>query len=271
MTPVAEIIRGQGPLIVSMPHIGREIPAAISAILTSSARNTPDADYHIDALYDFLDRENVTIVKSTYSRYVVDVNRPRSGENLYPGRPASGPCPLTTFEGEAIYLAGHEPDEAEEGERLDVYWSAFHRVLQAEIDRVRAAHGFALLWDAHSIKARLPRLFEGKLIDFNFGTNSGLSCAPQFGERLCRIAEQAGYTAVLDGRFKGGFITRHYGKPTESVYAVQLELSWDTYLDDRTLELDPQLAPKVIPVLKALIAEVQRECLRLAQEGPSSK
>jgi len=224
---------GASPLLVSIPHLGTELPEAIAARLSPAARALPDTDWHLDRLYDFLDELDASVLQASYSRYVIDLNRPPDDESLYPGRTTTGLVPLETFFGEPVYRAGVQPDPDEVASRREQYWQPYHARLQRTLDELRARHGFALLWDAHSIRSTVPRLFDGRLPDFNLGTADGRSCAQALSARLHAIAADAtGFTSVLDGRFKGGYITRRYGRPDEGVHAVQLELSMAAYMDD---------------------------------------
>lgn len=246
---------GKAPLLVSMPHVGLHIPDDIANRMTPLALTVSDTDWHIDRLYDFLDDLGALVIVATHSRYVVDLNRPPDGASLYPGQATTGLCPATTFDGEPLYK-DDAPDEAEIARRVAGYWEPYHARLEAELARLKASHGYALLWDAHSIRSVVPRLFEGRLPDFNLGTAAGASCDPELARRVLRAAESAqGYSAVLNGRFKGGYITRQYGKPGDGTHAVQLELSQRTYMDEtRPFGFRKKLAEGVRPVIKPMLA-----------------
>jgi len=246
--------RGSSPLIVSMPHVGTFVPHSVGSQLGDCAARRPDTDWHLPRLYDFLDELGATLVEATHSRYVVDLNRPPDGSNLYPGRDTPRLCPIDTFHSEPLYRH-NEPDEAEIARRVATVWRPYHRRLAGEIARVRAEHGIAVLWDAHSIVSEAPRLFEGRLADFNLGTADGASCDPRLAESLQRaLSGHAGYTSVLNGRFKGGYITRHYGDPARGVYAVQLEMAEATYMDERPpFGFRPDLAQPVRRILREQI------------------
>jgi formiminoglutamase len=221
------------PLILSMPHAGREMPDHLAERLNGRGRAMVDTDWWIERLYDFADQLDATVVRTTISRYVIDVNRDPSGVSLYPGRASTGLCPLTTFDGEPIWRPGSDPDDAEIAERRTLFFEPYHQALTGQIERLRAAHGFVLLYDCHSIRSRVPRLFDGELPDFNIGTNSGTSCAP--GVRIAvteACATAQGYSSVTDGRFKGGWITRRHGRPDAGVHAVQMELAQRTYMEE---------------------------------------
>uniref|UniRef100_UPI0030F71094 N-formylglutamate deformylase n=1 Tax=uncultured Acidovorax sp. TaxID=158751 RepID=UPI0030F71094 len=224
---------GTAPLLVSMPHAGTYVPPALAARFTDEARQVPDTDWHMERLYAFAKDMGASLLVATHSRYVVDMNRPPDGASLYPGQSVTGLCPVDTFDDTPIYAAGDVPDEAEIAARRDAIWAPYHAQLRAELDRIRAQHGVAVLWDAHSIRSVLPRFFEGKLPDLNLGTADGASCDPALAQELLQIAEAAPrYTAVLNGRFKGGHITRHYGQPGLGVHAVQLEMTQCSYMQE---------------------------------------
>lgn len=245
-----EITQGDGPLVLGLPHTGTHIPANCLARLNGTGRAMTDTDWHIDRLYAGL-VQDVTCVRTPIHRYVIDVNRDPSGESLYPGQNTTGLCPLTDFDGLPIYLNGQEPDGAEVARRCATYHTPYHTALAVELDRVKAKHGFALLYDCHSIRSHIPYLFDGVLPDFNIGTNSGTSCAPYITSSTLKICEKAaGYTTVLNGRFKGGWTTRHYGQPANGVHAIQMELTQSSYMheispwafdDDRAVRLHPHL------------------------------
>jgi len=244
--------RGSSALIVSMPHVGTFIPHSIGQGLADCAARRPDTDWHLPRLYNFVHTLGATVVAATHSRYVVDVNRPPDGANLYPGQDTPRLCPIDTFHREPLYRNACEPGADEIGRRLERVWKPYHRRLAGEIERVRAQHGVALLWDAHSIVAEAPRLFEGRLSDFNLGTADGKSCDPGLGEALhVAVSRHDAYTSVLNGRFKGGFITRRYGNPAENVHAVQLEMVEATYMEETSpYAFRADLAGRVRPILR---------------------
>lgn len=251
---------GTAPLLVSMPHVGTYIPAELASRMTPVAAQLDDTDWHVDQLYDFLESLGASLLVATHSRYVIDLNRPPDGSSLYPGQDMIGLVPLDTARYERLYATGAEPAAAEIARRVEQYWRPYHAKLQGELARIHAAHGYALLWDAHSIASVLPRFFEGKLPDLNLGTAHGASCAPGTGERLLALAERAAeYRAVLNGRYVGGYITRRYGRPQENVQAVQLELAQCTYMEEaRPYHFRENLAQRLRPCLKALVEEFLR-------------
>lgn len=253
MTPV-EVSRGDGPVVLAMPHTGTHVPEAIFARLTPRGQVLSDTDWHIDRLYDGL-LPGATVVRATFHRYVIDANRPPSGESLYPGQNTTGLVPLTDFDGAPLWT--DPPDAAEVEARRRDFHAPYHAALAAELDRVRARHGVAILYDCHSIRSRIPFLFDGLLPDFNIGTNGGTTCAPAIEAavtRLCAGAE--GYTSVLNGRFKGGWTTRHYGRPAEGLHAVQMELAQSTHLATEAppFAYDPAKAERLRRPLGAILA-----------------
>ena len=248
---------GRTPLLVSMPHTGTHVPDWLAPRLTRAAKALPDTDGHLEMLYDFLDEIGASVLVGTHSRYVVDLNRPPDNANLYPGQDTTGIVPLDTFHKEPIYLPGFPPSEEEVQSRIEQYWRPYHERLRTELGNLRGRHGYALLWDAHSILSVLPRFFSGRLPDFNLGTADGRSCGPGLGEAL--LKKVSGYSKVLNGRFKGGYITRTYGNPANKVHAVQLELSESVYMDESApYGFREHLARKARPVLRSLLDEMLR-------------
>lgn len=249
---------GTRPLLISMPHVGTYVPPRLAARFTEAARQTPDTDWHLERLYDFADALGASVLVATHSRYVIDLNRPPDGTSLYPGQSVTALCPIDTFDDEPIYAAGDTPDDAEIAERRAAIWHPYHRQLTEALARITSVHGIAALWDAHSIRSVVPRFFDGRLPDLNLGTGKGTSCDQALAQRLLAIAREAkGYTAALDGRFTGGYITRHHGRPAQAVHAVQLEMTQCSYMQE-ALPFDylPAVAAGVQPVLQRLLGAV---------------
>jgi N-formylglutamate deformylase len=246
---------GRVPLLVSMPHVGTYVPPEIETRLGEAARDLPDTDWHVDRLYDFLDDLGTSVLRATHSRYVIDLNRAADGKPLYPGASETELCPTTTFADQPIYRPGQAPDADETAERRGRIWQPYHDCLAGELEAIKSRHGVALLWDAHSIRSRVPRFFEGRLPDLNFGTGGGVTAAAPLIERLTAVAaESTAYSHVLDGRFKGGCSTRAYGAPSAGIHAVQLELSQITYMDeDPPYGFREDLAAGIRPLLRQLL------------------
>jgi formiminoglutamase len=257
MNPV-EVKRGSSPVILGLPHTGTHVPADISARLNANGRLLRDTDWHIHTLYDGL-LSGATTVRATFHRYVIDANRDPSGQSLYPGQNTTGLVPLTDFDEQPIWESG--PDERDIASRLTAFHQPYHQALAAEIARVKAEHGVAVLYDCHSIRSVVPFLFEGTLPDFNIGTNDGKSCAPAI-ERATRdiCAGATGSTHVVNGRFKGGWTTRHYGRPGDGVHAIQMELTQATHLESEALPFaySVQKAPRLQVYLRAILGQLER-------------
>ncbi len=248
---------GSLPLLVSMPHSGTFVPEAIMGRFTDPARALPDTDWHIPQLYDFLADSGAAVLKANHARYVIDLNRAPDGQPLYPGASNTELCPTSSFDEGPIYQPGQGLGEGEVQERRAAYWQPYHDALAGELAAIREKHGIALLWDAHSIRSRVPRFFDGRLPDLNLGSGDGAAAGESLTDILgavARDAEHLGFTHAINGRFKGGYITRHYGRPAEGFHAIQLELSQITYMDeDPPYAYRPDLADKVKPVIHGLI------------------
>jgi formiminoglutamase len=262
------IQRGAAPLVVSIPHAGTIIPSDIEARLVSPWLARKDADWWLAELYAFATELGATVVRTGLSRTVIDVNRDPSGVSLYPGQATTGLCPTETFDGEPLYLAGQEPTDAEISARRARFFDPYHDGLRGELDRLIARHGQVVLYDAHSIRSHAPRLFDGELPRFNIGTNSGGSCAPALTAAVEAACDATGPSRVTNGRFKGGWITRHYGQPQRGVHAVQMELACRGYIDEpAALTPDswptPFQAPRAAP-LQATLKDVLKACIAFA-------
>lgn len=233
MTDVYTFEPGQAPLLISVPHAGTLIPDSVLAGMSEDVTSLPDTDWFVDRLYDFAPRMGIGMIVGRYSRYVIDLNRSPEGEKLYPGRAETELCPTTLFDGTPLYPSGQEPDVQEIENRRRLYWQPYHNKLREELDRLRRQHNKVLLWDAHSIRSQVPRLFDGILPDLNFGTADGASCDPEIAEAVHASARTGeNFSTVLNGRFKGGYITRHYGLPDEGFHALQLEIAQSSYMDE---------------------------------------
>ncbi|WP_282157231.1 N-formylglutamate deformylase [Shimia thalassica] len=255
MTPV-EIHQGDSPIVLGLPHTGTYVPDAILADLNDRGRGLDDTDWHIHTLYEGV-LPGATTVRATFHRYVVDANRDPSGVSLYPGQNTTGLVPLTDFDGHDIWTA--PPTEADVEARRETFHAPYHAALQAELNRVRSIHGVAILYDCHSIRSGIPFLFEGTLPDFNIGTNLGTTCAPKIEAATQTICDgAAGYSLVTNGRFKGGWTTRHYGRPAEGLHAIQMELAQSTYLSAEAAPwaYDTTKAARLRPYLTQILTQL---------------
>jgi len=250
-----ELHAGDSPLLIDVPHAGRFLPPEIAARLTPVARTAPDTDWHVDKLYDFARAAGATLVAATHSRIVADLNRDPSGAALYPGADNTELCPTRTFADEPIYVEAAVPGSVEIAARRARYFDPYHAVLAREIERIRSRHGHVVLLDGHSIRAEVPRFFAGRLPDLNLGTAGGASCAPDVqAEAAGILASAVEFTHVVNGRFKGGYVTRHYGQPERAIHALQLEMAQCIYLDEASpCRWDPRRAMPLGKVLARLV------------------
>ena len=255
-----EIRQGTSPVILGFPHTGTDVPAEIADRLNDNGRMLADTDWHIHRLYDGL-LDNVTVVRATFHRYVIDANRDPQGVSLYPGQNTTGLIPQTDFDGKAIWKDGQAPDAADIAARLRDFHAPYHAALAAEIERVRAIHGVAILYDCHSIRSHIPFLFEGKLPDFNIGTDMSKTCDSAIEQAtLTVVAAAEGYDSVLNGRFKGGWTTRHYGRPDTGVHAIQMELAQSTHLQTEATPFayDAAKADRLRVHLKNILVRIEQ-------------
>ncbi|MGB7336750.1 MAG: N-formylglutamate deformylase [Salaquimonas sp.] len=255
MKPV-EIYQGDSPLVLGLPHTGTFVPDEIFERLTPLGKKLSDTDWHIEKLYDGL-VPNATTVRATFHRYVIDANRDPSGVSLYPGQNTTGLVPMTDFDGKRLWISETGEDEIED--RRKSFHAPYHEALEAELERIRAIHGYAILYDCHSIRSNIPFLFEGTLPDFNIGTNNGETCDREVEHAVVEICETAsGYSSILNGRFKGGWTTRHYGRPKDGFHAIQMELAQSTHLKTETLpfEYDDEKAERLRLHLKTILEAI---------------
>ena len=261
MSEWLEVERGDAPLVVSFPHTGTQLPAPVADRLVSPWLARKDADWYVDRLYAMALALGATTVRTDISRTVIDVNRDPSGASLYPGQNTTELCPTHTFDGEPLYREGEAPQAAEIAARRAQYFEPYHAALSAELERLRAEHGRGVLYDAHSIRSRVPRLFEGELAHLNLGTNRGASCAPALRRALEQACESPSFTRVTDGRFVGGWTTRHYGCPERDVHAVQMELACRSYLNEPAVPGYGNWPPPFEPVRAAPLSQVLQRAL----------
>lgn len=254
---LVEVTRGDGPLVLGLPHTGTDVPDDVAAALNDRGHAIADTDWHIHRLYEGL-APDLTTVRATTHRYVIDVNRDPSGASLYPGQNTTGLCPTIDFEGHAIYREGKEPDEGEIERRRTTFHAPYHEALSAELARVRDCHGVAILYDCHSIRSRIPFLFQGTLPDFNVGTDGARTCDASVDRAVvdaCAAADA--YSHILNGRFRGGWTTRHYGRPAEGIHAIQMELSQSTYMDEAPpFSYRDDLAQGLRPILAEILSRL---------------
>jgi N-formylglutamate amidohydrolase len=252
MINVCSAHKGSSPLLISVPHDGCHIPPDIMDRMTPAGAAVPDTDWHVAELYGFARDFGAHFLVANYSRYVIDLNRSPADKNLYPGQVATGLCPTQTFAGENIYAEGGVSDR-EKAARIADYWRPYHNQLAATLAAIRDQYGYALLWDAHSIPSRVPRLFDGALPELNIGTNAGKSCAAGIESAVAAVAEASDYASVVNQRFKGGYITRHYGRPAAGVQALQLEIAQRAYMNEESGVFDAAKASNLRTMLEKML------------------
>ena len=256
--------QGTAPLLVSMPHIGTDIPADLRVHYVPRALEVEDTDWHLARLYHFLHALGASVLMPATSRYVIDLNRPPDDAPMYPGASNTELCPTRFFTGEPLYQSGQEPDATERARRRDVYWQPYHSALAGELARLKAQHGYALLWDAHSIRSEIPWLFEGRLPDLSIGTANGASAGKDITAAVVQACTaQTQFSSVVNGRFKGGYITRHYGQPEQHIHAVQLEMCQSLYMQEvAPFAYDAARAALIQPLLKEMVSSPLEICRR---------
>jgi N-formylglutamate deformylase len=269
-SPWLTVLRGEAPLIASMPHTGVDIPQDIEAGLASPWLARKDADWWVDRLYAFAQALGATVVRTGISRTVIDANRDPTGASLYPGQATTELCPTTTFDGEPLYHTGREPGSGEIASRRRRFFDPYHAAIAAEIARLRARHSTVVLYDCHSIRSNIPRLFDGALPNFNIGTNNGATCAPALTAAVEAACADSSFTHVTNGRFRGGYTTRHYGRPTEGVHALQMELACRGYLREPPGAVAEGQWPvaydeEVAAPMRAALTRILKNCIRFAE------
>ena len=262
MTEVFDFHEGSSSLLVSIPHDGRLLAPGQAERMTEAGRALSDTDWHVRELYSFVADLGASVIAANYSRYVVDLNRPSSDEALYEDQLASGLCPHKTFAGKDIYLGGETVNAEEQAARIPVYWQPYQDKISETLDNIRERNGFALLWDAHSIASEVPLLFDGMLPDLNIGTNGNLSCATAITTAVSAAAAASPYSSVVNGRFRGGFITRSHGAPANDIHAMQLELTQHNYMDEKNLSYDAGRAVRLVDTIRNMLQAYQAAAKR---------
>lgn len=257
MSGVYDFREGSTALLISIPHDGRLLAPGQAERMTEAGRALPDTDWHVRDLYAFAADIGASVIAAHYSRYVVDLNRPSTDEALYEDQVATGVCPRVTFAGQKIYLDGESPGNAEKTTRIANFWRPYHDKISETLEKLRACFGFALLWDAHSIAREVPLLFQGSLPDLNIGTDDGRSCAQSITAAVASVAKASPYSSVTNGRFRGGYITRHYGVPEARIHAMQLELTQHNYMDEKNLRYDAARASRLVETIKRMLVAFQ--------------
>ena len=257
---------GDAPLLISIPHDGRDLVPGMAERMTAEGLQLPDTDWYVRELYEFAKGFGAGIIAANYSRYVVDLNRSSGDALLYTGQLSTGLCPAQTFSGDNIYQQGQGCDAVEQKQRVKQYWQPYHDGIASQLLEIRERFGYALLWDAHSIRSEVPRLFDGQLPELNIGTNSGTSCDPGLERGIIAVAQASGYSTVINARFKGGFITRNHGNPMHGIHAIQLELAQRCYMDESTGQYKSELAGALTATLRAMLQEFMAGAARYLRD-----
>jgi N-formylglutamate deformylase len=249
------LTRGSSPLLISIPHVATAIPSDQQHRYTPRALGSEDTDWFLDRLYAFATDCGASIIVPAFSRYLIDLNRSSDNAPMYPGQNNTELCPTRHFTGDALYREGYEPDDTDTQRRVTRYWQPYHDALRDELARIKSAHGHAVLFDAHSIKSEVPWLFPGQLPHMSVGTANGASCASTLSDAVMHVfSAQSAFSHVLNGRFKGGHITRHFGRPVEGIHAIQLEMCWRAYMNESPPYVwNDTLADDVLPLLRAFV------------------
>lgn len=262
-----KFVAGRSPLLVSLPHDSPHITPQIAGRMTKAALTAADTDWHVAKLYDFAEALGASVLTATHSRYVVDLNRDPSGTALYQNASNTELCPVTTFDFEPIYQEGEAPDEDEIAQRIGAYWQPYHDKIAAELATLKARFGIAILFDGHTIRSNVPRFYDGRIPDLNLGSAEGDSAAPELAQRAFATLVGHDYSVVLDDRFTGGYITRHYGAPDKGVHAIQLELTWRNYMDEESFAYAPERADRLKPLLEELLKTLVRWAEEITPAG----
>jgi len=253
MTDCYTFDRGDSPLLISIPHDGRELAPGMLKRMTDKGLSLPDTDWHVRQLYKFASALGAGTIAANYSRYVVDLNRPSTDEAMYAAQLSTGLCPTRTFDGDLLYRDADVIDGDELRQRVETYWLPYHAKIEHELSEIKRKFGYALLWDAHSIRTMVPDLFDGELPELSIGTNSGSSCDRSLEVAVTAVAKESRFSSVCNGRFKGGHITRSFGDPAQSIHALQLELTQHCYMDEASGEYAQQSAALLVDTLQPML------------------
>lgn len=245
------------PIIISSPHSGTFFPPEIASKLKPEMADKPDdADWFIDRLYDFAPAMGITVIKANYCRWVIDLNRDPESKPLYTdGRVITGLVPTTNFNGDPLYKDA-VPEEHEIAERIHKYYLPYHEKLEELLEQTKQQFGKALLFDAHSIRRVVPGIQKEAFPQLILGDNDGTSASKEVIDAVWNILKDSGYEATHNTPFKGGQITRSFGKPDDNVHALQLEMAKTNYMDATETEYDGQNAAQIREVLKAVFTQL---------------
>ncbi len=247
------------PILLSVPHCGTAFPEELASDYKPEFVRAPeDTDWFVDTLYDFAAELGIGLIAANYSRWVIDLNRNPQSKPLYAdGRIITALCPVTTFTGQSIYK--DERKEVETGEvqrRRNVYFDPYHQKIKGLLDVLKKKYGKVLLWDCHSIRQQVLTIQKDKFPDLILGDADGTSASPGLIETVLGGLDHSDYSVSHNHPFKGGYITRHFGRPSENQHALQLEMTKMNYMDDSEMSYDKSRAEKIRALLKSIFEKL---------------
>lgn len=241
------------PMILSVPHCGTAFPEELRAHFVPELMQAPDdTDWFVHELYNFASEMGITIIHAHYSRWVIDLNRDPESKPLYDdGRIITALTTTTDFFGNPIYRSPEfEPNAQEIERRRTLYYAPYHEKIRELLEERKASFGKVLLWDAHSIRHRVPTIQKDVFPDMILGDNDGQTAHPAFIESALKNLSSGIYGVNHNHPFKGGQITRSFGKPAVNVNALQLEMNKILYMDDQELHFHPERANRMREILR---------------------
>jgi N-formylglutamate deformylase len=247
------------PILLSIPHCGTAFPKElINEYEPELYKEQDDTDWFVDQLYDFANAMGITTISAVYSRWVIDLNRHPENRDLYSdGRLITGLCPVTNFLGNAIYKDGRKSiAEDEIQRRLAAYYLPYHQKIAEHLMALKERFGQVLLWDCHSIRKSLPALHKEPFSDLIISDADGQSSAAKLSDTAFLHLSSSTYSVKRNYPFKGGYITRHFGKPKENQHAIQLEMSKNVYMDDLEKTYVDKKAQKIQTLLKSTLEKL---------------
>ncbi|WP_300032082.1 N-formylglutamate deformylase [uncultured Roseobacter sp.] len=251
-----EMISGDSPLIMCLPHTGTDIPPLYWKRLNDNGQMLRDTDWHLDRLCKGL-APQATVVRARFSRYLSDVNRDPDGQPPYPDKLNSNLIPYADQDGVPIWDT--PPMLREISALRAAFFVPYHAALQGQIARVQSRFGHAVICDCHSVRSRIPHRSDGQMPDLNIGTRGGTACDQRLSARVAAICQTTSqYTTAFDGRFQGEWVTRRYGRPARGVHLIQIEIAQDNYLAEEAepWEYDEVKAEPLREVLRSVLNEM---------------
>ncbi|GAA4113631.1 N-formylglutamate deformylase [Aquimarina addita] len=249
------------PILISIPHAGTQFPVEIKHYYKKKMRNhLDDTDWYVHKLYEFAPSLGITIIKANLSRWVIDLNRDPKSIPLYTdNRLITAITPITDFYGNNIYTSSSsEPDPIEIQRRLDLYYWPYYRQIETLIADLKKKFGKVLLWDAHSIRHLVSTIQKKPFPDMILGNNDQKTAHPQLILTALEKLRSKKFEVAHNTPFKGGHITRYFGKPAQNVHALQLEMNKILYMDDNEITYNTKRASEVQEVLQDTLQHLIR-------------